>query len=153
VKTIIGIDPGKSGGVAYQIPHGLPAAESMPETTADLIETLRNIDAPESIVCYVERVPSFAGRNMPGHAMFKMGESFGAIQGALAGLKIRTVLVTPQQWQKHYSLGTRSACKSDGEWKRKLKAEAQRRFPTLKLTNATADAALILDYAMTKEKQ
>lgn len=38
------------------------------------------------------------------------------------------------------------------EWKGKLLAEAQRRFPGLKITLATADCLLILDYARMQER-
>jgi hypothetical protein len=63
--------------------------------------------------------------------------------GVVKTLKIPITLVTPQEWQKHFSLGTASACASKTVWKNKLKAEAQRRFPACKVTLKTADALLI----------
>ena len=56
------------------------------------------------------------------------------------------VLVRPQTWQKDFGLGTASRCASKSEWKNKLKAEAQRRFPHLGVTLQTADALLILEW-------
>jgi hypothetical protein len=153
VKTIIGIDPGQSGGIAVQSPNGY-WVDKMPENTSEAAIYFRELcdeDAPP--VAYLEDIPKFCGPKLPGSAVFVMAENFGAIQGILAALNIRTIMVRPQEWQKGLGVGTRTACKSKTQWKQKLKAEAQRRFPTLKLTNATADAALILDYAMTKEKQ
>jgi hypothetical protein len=38
-------------------------------------------------------------------------------------------------------------CSQPGEWKNKLKAEAQRRFPKQKVTLANADALLIYEWA------
>lgn len=161
MKTFLSIDPGKSGGYLIKEPRECLdscIAEPMPETFGDFVEEIRFLAGTcklegWELVCYCEQVPCFVGRNIPGASAFKLGEHFGAIQGVLLALNIRTILVTPQRWQKHFGLGTRSACKSDSQWKQKLKAEAQRRFPTLKLTNKTADAALILDYALRIEGQ
>jgi hypothetical protein len=47
-----------------------------------------------------------------------------------------------------FGLGTASRCASKSEWKNKLKAEAQRRFPDLKVTLKTADALLILEWVL-----
>lgn len=153
--TIIAIDPGKSGGIAIRI--DVPGYEttktvSMPDTITGLAETIDQTMLPGGGVAYVEHVQGFAGNNRPGFHMFGLGENFGAIQGILAANEIRTVLVRPQKWQKFYGLGTRSACKSDNQWKNKLKAEAQRRFPQLTVTLATADALLLLDYAIRQER-
>jgi hypothetical protein len=83
--------------------------------------------------------------------MFKFGMGYGVIRGALIALGWRIIEVTPQAWQKHFSLGTKASCASPGEWKNKLKAEAQRRFPDQDVTLKTADALLILDYAVAKD--
>ena len=63
---------------------------------------------------------------------------------------VRIVRVRPHDWQKHLRLGTKKDCSGTTEWKNKLKSEAIRRFPTQKVTLATADALLILDYALEK---
>jgi len=60
---------------------------------------------------------------------------------------VRVELVRPQKWQKALGLGSASGCASKTEWKNKLKAAAQRLYPHLKPTLATADALLILDFA------
>ena len=151
MKTIIAIDPGKSGGIAFRCGKSC-GTQPMPETFGELTESLREFKQQATIegcelVAYVERVQGFAGKNRPGFHMFGLGENFGAIQGILAALNVRTILVRPQEWQKGFQLGSRSTSKSDNDWKNKLKAEAQRRFPELKVTLKTADALLILEYA------
>ena len=159
--TLIAIDPGKGGGVALlHKPEPAPLntsqhveALAMPSTLGDFASMLAEEQRNEpNVTAYVEHVQGFAGKNRPGFHMFALGESFGAIKGMLAARQIRTVLVRPQKWQKIYALGTRSACKSDSEWKNKLKAEAQRRFPHLTVTLKTADALLLLDYALRQER-
>jgi len=146
---IIAIDPGKSGGLAIQRANEVSAL-SMPPTATDIARALEPYTGSETIV-YLEHVPPFVpcarAKNM-----FRLGESFGAILGILAALKLRTVLVRPAKWQARFALGTRSACASDSDWKNKLKAEAQRRFPQIKVTLKTADALLLLDYAITQER-
>ena len=158
--TIIAIDPGKRGGIASHFtaePGATPQPNQltqypMPDTIADLEAILRQECRNDIAVAYVEHVQGYAGDQRPGFHMFTLGENFGALQGILAAHRVRTVLVRPQKWQKFYGLGTRSACKSDNQWKNKLKAEAQRRFPKLNVTLQTADALLLLDYAMRQER-
>ena len=99
-------------------------------------------------LCVLEEVNGFVGKAQPGSAMFKFGEGYGFLKGVVQALGIRLVLVRPQVWQKAFGLGTASRCASKSEWKNKLKAEAQRRFPELNVTLKTADALLILDWAL-----
>lgn len=153
---ILAIDPGKSGGFAVYI-NGETGAGKMPETLHELAEQARGLAGlavrPTSeAVCYLEDVPKFCGHNRPAASIFTLAESYGAAQGILAALKIRTIRVRPRDWQKGLNLGKRKDCTSDHAWKAKLKAEAQRRFPALKVTLATADALLLLDYALRQEQ-
>jgi crossover junction endodeoxyribonuclease RuvC len=152
MKTIVAIDPGMSGGIAVHW-FGKTDCWPMPETQGDLIERLREIKSVaglegDELVCVLEHVGGFAGKAQPGSAMFRFGEHFGFLKGVIQALEIRLVLVRPQVWQKGFGLGTASACRTKSEWKNKLKAEAQRLFPHLPVTLKTADAVLILDYAM-----
>lgn len=156
MKSLLCIDPGASGGIAHGFVNGSAVAFSMPNTEADVVQTISDCKAQcgaegVDFVAYVERVGGFVGKQQPGSAMFKFGFGCGVIEGALRALGIRTIYVRPQEWQKHFSLGTAASCASKTEWKQKLRAEAQRRFPQLKVTLATADALLLLEYARAKE--
>ena len=150
MNVIIAIDPGVSGGVAVCV-EGVPDCQPMPDTQGDQLALLRSIlvSAVKSrleTVCVLEQVSGFAGKAQPGSAMFRFGENFGFIKGAVQALGIKLELVRPQVWQKAFGLGTASACASKREWKNKLKTEAQRRFPQLQVTHKTADALLILEW-------
>jgi hypothetical protein len=150
MTTIIAIDPGKSGGIAV-LHQNHVAAYPMPDTDGDLLELIKGISLEASresakVVCVLEQVGGFIGKAQPGAAMFRFGESYGFIKGLMMALTIKLELVRPQTWQKSFSLGTASACASKTEWKNKLKAEAQRRFPSLGVTLKTADALLILEW-------
>jgi len=140
----IGIDPGKSGGIAWRIGNSDLAAVSMPETVHDLCSLLMQIAGEgEETIVYLEEVGGYVGgAGAPGSAMFNFGKNYGEIIGVCAAYGLPTHLVRPQKWQKALSLGT-STGMSKTEWKNKLKAKAQQLFPSTKLTLSTADAALI----------
>lgn len=147
---LIAIDPGASGGIALW-DGASAAAWAMPETEAEIAHDfiqLVSSSAAAQITAYVEKVGGYvAGNRTPGSAMFNFGRNYGFILGALAALGVRTVLVTPQQWQKALGLGHRGKDTDKAAWKRKLKAEAGRLYPGLAPTLKTADALLILEYA------
>jgi hypothetical protein len=145
VKRIMAIDPGASGGIAWVNADGITQAVSMPKTEGDIIEFMRShsVNIEEA---YIEDVGKGV---MPGRAIAMISLNINAtvIRTALACFGVRVVMVRPQDWQATYSLGKRRDCASDTIWKNKLKSEAQRRYPTLEVTNMTADALLILDFA------
>ena len=144
---ILAVDPGASGGFAWLDTDGGHHSAKMPATEGDVINFIRERRAEGCLVAYVEEVGGFCGVKLPGSAMFNFGRGFGLVIGALMMSGIRVELVKPQKWQKRFGLGTTKSSGGKSAWKNKLKAEAQRRFPTQSVTLATADALLILDYA------
>ena len=153
MKRVIGIDPGAHGALAYvEISSPLTVVHATAKTPP--IEALRaallTADASEC-VAYLERVGGFiAGKSLPGSAMFKMGHSAGYWEGALAALKVRTILVRPQQWQA--GIPGVAVAKEKPARKRALRDEALRRFPSLTITLDNCDALLIADYGRTVER-
>ena len=152
MKTIFAIDPGVSGGIAFRA-FGKTVCHPMPDTEGDRLELIRAFKRTAEVegadcLCVLEEVNGFVGKAQPGSAMFKFGEGYGFLKGVVQALGIRLVLVRPQVWQRVFGLGTASRCASKSESKNKLKAEAQRRFPELTVTLQTADALLILDWAL-----
>jgi hypothetical protein len=101
-----------------------------------------------SLVAYVEQVGGYIGKPQPGSAMFKFGTSYGRALGALEALRIRTVLVRPQVWQKTIGLG--STLKGPDR-KRALRDIAKRLYPQHGVTLANCDALLILEHAIQAE--
>lgn len=154
MKTLIGIDPGLKGGVAVWT-FGVAGCRPMPRTGGDIVALLRGIMSASDksgvdTTCVMELTSGYVGKAQPGSRSYKFGENAGFIKGVLQTLGIRLELVPPQEWQKAFRLGTASACASKTIWKNKLKAEAQRRFPHLKVTHKTGDALLILEYGLMK---
>lgn len=148
---VIGIDPGKGGGIAVLEGSSVVDVSPMPDTIYDLLETLREYSRYEGVVCYLEDV----GHGMPGQsskATATFARHCGHLEMALLALGIPTTTVTPNKWMKSYQLGKSSAF-TKTQWKNRLKAKAQQLFPTLgkKITLATADALLIANYGRLTE--
>jgi crossover junction endodeoxyribonuclease RuvC len=143
MKTIIGIDPGKNGAIAW-ITDGKPCVEKMPETLQDLWELICNIAdknpaSTRRLDCkaYLEQVHS--SPQMGVTSAFTFGNGFGQIEMALTAAGIPFERVRPQAWQK--AMG----CMTKGD-KNVSKAKAQELFPEMKCTHATSDALLIAEY-------
>ena len=147
-KSVIGVDPGASGGFAHWRDDNSFTAFAMPKTEGDQLQLVRELIASGETIAFVEQVGGFTGKGQPGSAMFSFGRNFGFVLGVLQALGVRVELVRPQKWQKPLGLGTASGCTSRSEWKNKLKSCAQRLYPALKPTLSTSDAILILDFGL-----
>jgi hypothetical protein len=143
--AVAAIDPGASGGVAILAKADAGASIQLHPIPADPAELSDLI--PFGAIIFIEKVPPFVGRIIPSSAAFKLGKSCGWLEGWAAGRQHRVILVSPQTWQA--GLGIAKGKLMQGQWKSALKAEASRRYPDLSgLTLKTADALLILDYAL-----
>lgn len=151
MKPLLAIDPGAIGGIAYCDSDGLFHAMAMPETEGDICDALTEIIAmgkPQA--AYIEKLTGYVGTAIPSHTMLKLGRNIGFLIGVLQSRGIPIIEVTPQAWQKSLNIGTAGGLKKH-EWKAKLKAECQRRFPVLtdgNVTLSTCDALLILHYGL-----
>lgn len=148
-KKVIGIDPGKQGGIGiFSLSQNeLIELVNMPDTPRDLLDLLKIYS--KNSVCYLESVHGMPGQS--GAGMFTFGKGFGHLEMVLIALNIPTTEVTPQRWQKIFCLGTKGK-DTTSVWKNKLKSKAQQLYPKVKITLATSDAALIMDYGCRNEK-
>ena len=138
--TIIGIDPGKNGGIAW-ITDGKVCAEKMPETMQDLFDLLSEIAREGPCRAYLEQVAS--SPQMGVVSAFSFGNGFGHLEMALTANAIPFERIRPQAWQK--ALG----CLTKGD-KNVTKRRAQELFPDCRVTHSIADALLIARYGQTK---
>lgn len=139
---IIAFDPGKAGGACIR--HDDGSIELHPfRVEHEYIELISALDC-KKYEAVVEDVPAFVSAATSNASSFKLGYNFGFIVGALRALRLPTHLVKPQIWQKGLS-GLRPKL-SYSDRKRPLKDNAIRLYPDLKITNATADAVLIMDW-------
>ena len=143
--TVIGVDPGVNGGIAW-ITGGKPCVEKMPDTLQDLWELIQDIRAVSSpplgigetkAMAYIEQVHS--SPQMGVKSAFTFGNGFGHLEMALTAAGIPFTRIRPQVWQKE--LG----CMTKGD-KLVTKRKAQELFPSMKVNHATADALLIAKY-------
>lgn len=143
--TIIGIDPGKSGGIAILDSDVAVYTYPMPESLTDLYGIINDVELAEATV-FVEKVN--AGPKMGSSAAYKFGYGVGSIAMAVIAAYLRLEWVTPQKWQREFGLIVkgRGLGQGDTEKKNRNKARAQELFPKLKITHAIADALLIAEY-------
>lgn len=149
-RTVIGVDPGITGAIAIisgrdVVVHDMPTAitgktRKRSEILPGQLRMILDSYNPEECVCYVEQVGAMPGQGVS--SMFGFGTSFGIILGLMAGLRIRTEMVTPQAWKKHHGL--------IGTDKDAARALASRLFPGASLARkkdvGRADALLIAAY-------
>lgn len=141
----LGIDPGASGGLAC-IADGIVEAVRMPD--GEGVWRWINDRASPLRTCLLEQVRGFiGGEGQPGSAMFNFGRQYGVCQEALTIAKLQFGMTfdeaPPEVWQRELGLLRNKQTTSKTEWKRVLKAEAERLFPQVKVTLYTADALLL----------
>ncbi len=149
-KVVIGIDPGKLGGIAVLDTSGSVVMVSpMPDTPME-IHALLNEYANDS-VCYMENV-GHGVPNQSSKATAVFARHCGHLDMALIALGIPTNTITPNKWEKSYQLGSSRGIPKT-KWKNKLKAKAQQLFPQLgkQITLKTCDALLLAEYGRKSE--
>lgn len=159
MTTICAIDPGASGGIAWCVPGEKPCCVPMPETEGDLILRLVTIVSRDgSTVFYLEDLVKHMGAGIPASTMAVYASNWGFIKGAIQYSGSPLHIVNPRTWAKSLGLGTatqvpgtlKSVVKR--EWKNKLKARAQQLYPHLEVTLKTADALLLLEFAIKEQR-
>jgi hypothetical protein len=138
--VIIGIDPGKSGGICSITDDNEIKANKCPENVKGMVDLLRKCTShgyveTEKVSCIIEFVWAFPLDGVSN--AFKFGKNFGMWIGILSSLGIPYIKVIPQKWQKDYH----PLSKIKKERKNKLKMIAKNFYP--KATLSTSDAILI----------
>jgi|TARA_R110002110_G_scaffold80234_4_gene209109 hypothetical protein len=137
MKYFMGLDPGKSGGIALISEDGEQAiAQKVTDSERDLWLFFKEYSS-EVQFAKLELVHS--SPQMGVRSAFSFGGSYGFLRGILIASEIPFDEVRPQKWMKHLS------CLTGGD-KNVTKRKAQQLFPKLKITHAVADALLIAEY-------
>lgn len=141
----IGIDPGKTGSLAYIMESG--AVNVLPFNEELYLYTIKNL-SKSSCVCALEHVNAMPGQGVT--SMFNFGQNFGWIQGVLQAYGIPYELIRPQKWKKEFSV--------TGD-KNSSIAVCKRLFPTVSLlptekcrkdNDGMAEALLLAEFARRK---
>ena len=145
--TAIGIDPGKSGALAW-IHEGdgdIPRAVGVIPFGEEYCETLFMLSNDKNTVCCLEHVGAMPGQGVT--SMFSFGQNFGFIQGLLTAFSIPYELVRPQRWKKEFGI--------TGDKNTSI-AVCKRLFPAVSLlptercrkeSDGMAEALLLCEYA------
>jgi hypothetical protein len=147
----IGIDPGKTGGIAW-ICQGEADVRKMPATEHDVCELLAGLWRCV-LTAGLEKVHAMRGkdgRKQGVASAFTFGQNYGTLRGCLTALKIPFCDVTPTQWQREFGLAGKKHPDNTAK-KNAHKQMAQQLFPHLTITHATADALLIAEYLRRRE--
>jgi len=111
---IIGIDPGLSGAIAvmqdkkviniYDMPVMAEGKKNKIQlNSSQLVNIIKeNIYEDEETIVVVEQVNAMPGQGVT--SMFNFGQTFGAIKGVCAALKLPIFFVRPSKWKKHFEL-------------------------------------------------
>lgn len=133
----IGIDPGKSGGIAWLGEGEDPQYALLKNMTdQDVWRCLARLEMAGAYAV-VEKVHS--SPQMGVKSAFTFGRGYGFLVASLTASAIPFVEVTPNKWQKSLS------CQTKGD-KNVTKQKAQQLYPSLKVTHGNADALLIATY-------
>jgi len=153
---LIGIDPGKSGGIAWCSQRSSVAAVAMPATEGDLWNLVNHLGSySDGARALLEKLGAMPRDKETGRAkqspttMLTMGQNYGLIRMALVAAGIAFDEILPRQWQQQ--LGLMGGTKNRTEKKNRHKQRAQNLHPNLKVTHATADALLILEVLRRRE--
>lgn len=166
----VGVDPGKSGGVAALFSSEDLRLWKMPKSYFELLplfQEITNAANGRPVVCTLEKVSGYiGGRFNPGAAMFVFGQNFGHVEAFLFVAGIQVTQVQPSVWTKHYSMKKETVTRlvkkrKTGEmqkitgkeaqphWKRRLLGKAQTLYPKAKIHLDVADAVLLAHYCKT----
>ncbi len=111
---IIEIDPGLTGAIAVLEKNKVLNIFDMPVmsegkknkrqlNSALLVDLIReNINLNEEVTVVVEQVNAMPGQGVT--SMFNFGQTFGAIKGICAALKLPIFFVRPSRWKKYFEL-------------------------------------------------
>lgn len=147
VTIVIGIDPGKSGGVSF-FHNDWIHVEKMPAEPKDLADLLSTYTENETPVAYIEQIYLPAGKA----GALTFGAAWGGNLAVLNMLGIKTELVRPQVWMKYLD------CMTKGD-KNVTKNRASELFgrvsyedgKTVPITHWSSDALLIGYYGFLLE--
>lgn len=151
--SYIGIDPGKSGGIACIGANTQVSSLSYTDRHAwDWIQLLKPYAGWVTCAVIEKNTGYVGGAGNPGSAMFQFGRNTGLLTGFLIAAGIPYEEITPAVWQKALGIPPRKRDEKKGAFKNRLKAHAERLFPQMRVTLSVCDALLIATYCKRKHE-
>ena len=148
---IVGIDPGKDGGIVAIDKHKIISAMPMLQSYGYIehIQYLIATHGKDNLQFVIERVSAMPGQGVV--SMFTFGYGFGYLIAVLETLGVRLSFVQPQQWKKHFSLSGKKVSRADS--KSETITAVRRLYPNaekVKYHSGIYDAVLIGRYYIDK---
>jgi len=147
--TIMGFDPGLTGGIAVIHNGKLVAVHEMPVLggKVDGLGIDEILSEVEPDVCYVEQLQAFPKNGVI--ASFSLGYSYGVTVGVIQANAVKLVQVRPTEWKKKMGLTGKDKNASRG-LARELFPEFASSFKLVK-HDGVAEAALIARFGAFNE--
>lgn len=147
-KLFLGVDPGKSGGLAVLGDNSL-SVFNMPDDETGVWLLMKDIYRRGITNAMIEKVQGFIGHAQPGSAMFKFGHGYGGLRMALIGNGIAFSETAPVVWQRRLGIPPRNPKEKKDQYKKRLCVFCRQLFPKYvnRITLATCDAVLLAEYA------
>jgi hypothetical protein len=151
-SIIIAIDPGLSGGIAYKKGDKYEAVK-MPRDPKEMQRFFNEITGLKRALCFIEMV-NMRPEDLQGGKAFgiqKMLKNYNQTLAILSACNIGYIQVVPRKWQNDLNLtGKKGETKTVR--KNRFKRFAKHHFKNKKITLQTADAYVILYWALFKMK-
>lgn len=151
---VVGIDPGKDGGIAVINNTDIIHTTKLPEGY-ERIQVIKDIIykcTGERIVFVIEKVGAMPGQGVT--SMFTFGYGYGHLMAILETLQQRIEVIMPAKWKKHFGIPGK---KSDiAESKKATITAVGRRYPkstNLKYHSGIFDAILLARYYIENYKE
>lgn len=145
-SKIIGIDPGKSGGITViDVREERTTSQKCPSSPKEMATVFSKAienSPPRDVVVYLEKVWAFPSDAKK--TAFIFGQNYGQWEGIISSHNIAIKYVTPKEWMKFYEIPKLS--KKDR--KNYIKDLAKEMCEDLKVTLSNSDSILIAFYGL-----
>lgn len=152
---IIGVDPGKAGGIAIGLPDGTIRVAKMPVDMADLRDLLEYYTENYNAIVFLEKlslrpddIRMEDGKPNLGkmYRMQKLIENYAQLKATIEVANVPYVLVHPLSWQSKLGLRIAGLKEEKTERKKRYAEYARQLYPYVKVTLWNADALLIMQF-------
>ena len=154
-QTVIGIDPGASGGIAIYQNKRIQAVK-MPNDVYEMQQYFNHIkETYDHVIVFIEKVQAYGKEDdLPGKK-FAINKMLANYQQVLTVIKLagfRFIEVYPISWQTTLGLKLPKSfgAETKTERKNRYKIYAQDSFPELKVNLSTCDALCLVLFAIVK---
>ncbi|MFA5298321.1 MAG: hypothetical protein WC389_08965 [Lutibacter sp.] len=145
--TIIGIDPGMNGAIAFWKPGQLTKTYKMPSEPTDMVLILKVIkERADNPLCFIE-YQGLQGRDIGGRqfGIVKMLKNFERLKTTMSLSGIQFIEVHSRTWQGKLNLRIKEA-EDKRDRKNRYKKMAKNLFPECKVTLTNCDALLLVQF-------